>query len=232
MELVDGKPLNELIPRKGMRLAEALRIAAQVAGALTTAHAAGIVHRDLKPANIMVDGHGRVKVLDFGLAKLSAPAAVFAAGEDQATVALDQPVTEEGMIIGSVPYMSPEQAEGKPVDARSDIFSFGAVLYEMITGQRAFRGESRASTLAAVVEKDPQAPSEVSAHHAARVGPADCALPAQRYQPAQPEHGGTSSWRWKNFGTSRNRGNWSGPPRWLTREGTAGCGQRWRSPPC
>jgi Tol biopolymer transport system component/tRNA A-37 threonylcarbamoyl transferase component Bud32 len=163
MELVDGKPLNELIPRKGMRLAEALRIAAQVAGALTTAHAAGIVHRDLKPANIMVDGHGRVKVLDFGLAKLSAPAAVFAAGEDQATVALDQPVTEEGMIIGSVPYMSPEQAEGKPVDARSDIFSFGAVLYEMITGQRAFRGESRASTLAAVVEKDPQAPSEVSA---------------------------------------------------------------------
>jgi len=163
MELVDGKPLNELIPRKGMRLTEALRIAAQVAGALTTAHAAGIVHRDLKPANIMVDGHGRVKVLDFGLAKLSAPAAAFAAGEDQATVALDQPVTEEGMIIGSVPYMSPEQAEGKPVDARSDIFSFGAVLYEMITGQRAFRGESRASTLAAVVEKDPQPPSEVSA---------------------------------------------------------------------
>jgi Tol biopolymer transport system component/tRNA A-37 threonylcarbamoyl transferase component Bud32 len=164
MELVEGKPLNELIPAKGMRLTEALRIAAQVAGALTTAHAAGIVHRDLKPANIMVDAHGRVKVLDFGLAKLSAPAALVAVEADEGTrtLVLDQPVTEEGMIVGSVPYMSPEQAEGKPVDARSDIFSFGAVLYEMITGQRAFRGESRVSTLAAVLERDPQPPSEIS----------------------------------------------------------------------
>ena len=164
MELVDGKPLNELIPRKGMRLTEALRIAAQVADALTTAHAAGIVHRDLKPANIMVDAHGRVKVLDFGLAKLFATAASVTAAADESTrtVAMDQPVTEEGVILGSIPYMSPEQAEGRPVDARSDIFSFGAVLYEMITGQRAFRGESRASTLAAVVEKDPQPPSESS----------------------------------------------------------------------
>jgi serine/threonine protein kinase len=161
MELVDGKPLNELIPRKGMRLTDALRIAAQVADALTAAHAAGIVHRDLKPGNLMVDAHGRAKVLDFGLAKLSTPAAV---GEDSAThtLALEQPVTEEGVILGSIPYMSPEQAEGKPVDARSDIFSFGTVLYEMITGQRAFQGESRASTLAAVVEKDPQPPSEIS----------------------------------------------------------------------
>ena len=165
MELVDGKPLNELIPRKGMRLTEALRIAAQVADALTAAHAAGMVHRDLKPANIMVDAHGRVKVLDFGLAKLSAHAAADAIGADEATrtLTLDQPITEEGVILGSVPYMSPEQAEGKPVDARSDIFSFGAVLYEMITGQRAFRGESRISTLAAIVEKEPQPPSEISA---------------------------------------------------------------------
>jgi tRNA A-37 threonylcarbamoyl transferase component Bud32 len=161
MELVDGKPLNELIPRKGMRLTEALRIAAQVADALTAAHAAGIVHRDLKPANIMVDAHGRAKVLDFGLAKLSAPAAV---GADEATRTLtaDQPVSEEGVILGPVPYMSPEHVEGKPVDARSDIFSFGAVLYEMITGQRAFRGESKISTLAAIVEKDPPSASEIS----------------------------------------------------------------------
>src|ERR1035441_10152154 len=131
MELVEGKPLNELIPRTGMRLTDALRIAAQVAGALTTAHAAGIVHRDLKPANIMVDAQGRVKVLDFGLAKLSAPAAApTGADETTRTLTADQPVTEAGVILGSVPYMSPEQAEGKPLDARSDIFSFGAVLYE------------------------------------------------------------------------------------------------------
>ena len=162
MELVDGKPLNELIPRKGMRLTDALRIAAQVADALTAAHAAGIVHRDLKPANIMVDTHGRAKVLDFGLAKLAAPAAAPRADEATRTLAADQPVSEEGVIVGSVPYMSPEQAEGKPLDARSDIFSFGAVLYEMITGQRAFRGESKISTLAAVVEKDPPPASEVS----------------------------------------------------------------------
>jgi serine/threonine protein kinase len=151
-----------LIPRKGMRLTEALRIAAQVADALTAAHAAGIVHRDLKPANIMVDGHGRVKVLDFGLAKLSAPAVALRADEATHTLTAQHPVTEEGIIVGSVPYMSPEQAEGKPVDTRSDIFSFGTVLYEMITGRRPFRGESRASTLAAIVEKDPPSPSEIS----------------------------------------------------------------------
>jgi serine/threonine protein kinase len=164
MELVAGKPLNELISRKGMRLTEALRIAAQVAGALTAAHAAGIVHRDLKPANIMVDAHGRVKVLDFGLAKLVADGSrAVAADEPTRTMNLGEPHTDEGVILGSVPYMSPEQAEGRPVDARSDIFSFGTVLYEMITGQRAFRGESRASTLAAVVEKDPQPASEIAA---------------------------------------------------------------------
>ncbi len=162
MELVDGKPLSELIPRKGMRVTEALRLAVQVADALTSAHAAGIVHRDLKPANIMVDAHGRVKVLDFGLAKLSVSAGVVGAEEATQTIAEARPVTEGGIILGSIPYMSPEQAEGKPVDARSDIFSFGAVLYEMITGQRAFQGASRISTLAAVVEKDPKPPSEIS----------------------------------------------------------------------
>ncbi len=164
MELVDGKPLSELIPRKGMRLTEALRIAAQVADALTAAHAAGIVHRDLKPANIMVDAQGRAKVLDFGLAKLSAHGPPPAAGVDEAThtLAVQQPVSEEGVIVGTVPYMSPEQAEGKPLDARSDIFSFGAVLYEMITGQRAFRGESKLSTLAAIVQTDPTPVGEIS----------------------------------------------------------------------
>jgi serine/threonine protein kinase len=160
MEFVDGKRLDELIPRKGMRLTEALRVAAQAADALTAAHAAGIVHRDLKPSNIMVDEQGRVKVLDFGLAKLVAPTpAAVAADEETRTAAL----TEEGAIVGSVPYMSPEQAEGRPVDTRSDIFSFGAVLYEMVRGQRAFRGDSRISTLAAVVEKEPQPIGETGA---------------------------------------------------------------------
>jgi len=106
-----------------------------------------------------------VKVLDFGLAKLSAPAAAATAGADEATrtLATEQPVSEEGVILGSVPYMSPEQAEGKPVDARSDIFSFGAVLYEMVTGQRPFRGESKISTLAAIMEKEPPPVGEISA---------------------------------------------------------------------
>jgi len=164
MELVDGKPLDQLIPRKGMRLSAALRIAAQVADALTAAHAAGIVHRDLKPANIMVDSSGRVRVLDFGLAKLIAPAAGLAVNTDDGTrtLTVERSITEEGVIVGSIPYMSPEQAEGKAVDARSDIFSFGAVLYEMVTGQRAFRGESRVSILAAIVEKDPRPSSEIA----------------------------------------------------------------------
>uniref|UniRef100_Q01RF2 non-specific serine/threonine protein kinase n=1 Tax=Solibacter usitatus (strain Ellin6076) TaxID=234267 RepID=Q01RF2_SOLUE len=162
MELVDGKPLSQLIPKKGMRLTEALHIAVEIADALAAAHAAGIVHRDLKPANLMVDRLGRAKVLDFGLAKMTASAAV-ATDEETRTLAVTQLQTEEGVIMGSIPYMSPEQAEGRPVDARSDIFSFGAVLYEMITGRRAFGGESRVSTLAAVVEKDPVPPSEIAA---------------------------------------------------------------------
>ncbi|MGC9973416.1 MAG: serine/threonine-protein kinase, partial [Bryobacteraceae bacterium] len=160
MEYVQGKTLNQLIGRKGLRLADALNYGVQVADALARAHRAGIVHRDVKPSNIMVDEHGLVKVLDFGLAKLADPSGAAAGSESTQTAAA--PHTEEGSIAGTVEYMSPEQAEGKPVDARSDIFSFGSVLFEMVTGERAFRGESLISTLAAILREEPKPPSAIA----------------------------------------------------------------------
>ena len=150
MEYVDGKTLEEWIGRRGLKVNEAVRLAIETADALARAHGAGIVHRDLKPSNLMVDKHGHVKVVDFGLAKL----AEGGPGGDGPTLSL-RPRTEEGTIVGTVSYMSPEQAEGRLVDARSDIFSFGAVLYEMLAGRRAFAGDSRMSTLAAILNRDP-----------------------------------------------------------------------------
>src|SRR5271166_2017339 len=157
MEFVSGKTLERLVPPKGMRLNEALKCAVQIADALARAHAAGIVHRDLKPGNIMVNEHGLVKVLDFGLAKLTEP---IPASDDEATRTL-LPTTEEGKIVGTVAYMSPEQAEGKKVDARSDIFSFGSVLYEMVTGKQAFHADTKASTLAAILKDNPRPASQL-----------------------------------------------------------------------
>jgi eukaryotic-like serine/threonine-protein kinase len=157
MEWVAGKTLDRWIPRNGLRLNEALKYSVQVADALAAAHKAGIVHRDLKPGNLMVTDQGLVKVLDFGLAKLAEPADC---GGDDATRTL-KPTTEEGTIIGTVSYMSPEQAEGKKLDARSDIFSFGALLYEMVTGRRAFQGDSRLSTLTAILREEPKPAGQV-----------------------------------------------------------------------
>ena len=125
MEYVEGKTLDEVIARKGLKLNEALKYATQIADALAAAHAAGIIHRDVKPSNLMVSDKGVVKVLDFGLAKLSDPTE----DEASATTQTIHPRTEEGTVVGTVPYMSPEQAEGRKLDARSDIFSFGSVLY-------------------------------------------------------------------------------------------------------
>jgi Tol biopolymer transport system component/predicted Ser/Thr protein kinase len=158
MEYVPGKTLDQWIGRKGLALSEALRYAVQIADALDKAHAAGIVHRDIKPGNIMVTGEGLVKLLDFGLAKLTEPIESDELGPTETL----KPVTEEGTIVGTVAYMSPEQAEGKKVDARSDIFSFGLVLYEMVTGRRAFQGETKLSILSAILHKDPPAVSELA----------------------------------------------------------------------
>jgi serine/threonine-protein kinase len=161
MELVPGKTLDALIPRQGMRLGEVLRIAIPLADALAAAHAEGIVHRDLKPANVMVTPAGLVKVLDFGLAKLAQSDE--GGGEDAATLdAGATPHTRAGAVAGTLAYMSPEQASGGTVDARSDVYAFGAVLYEMVTGRRAFAGDSRAETLAAILREAPRPPSELA----------------------------------------------------------------------
>ncbi len=152
MEYVPGRTLHQVIARRGLPPAEAIRCAIQIADALGRAHAAGIVHRDLKPGNVMITEDGRAKVLDFGLAKLTER-------ENDGPLALTETLnarTAEGAILGTVAYMSPEQAEGRKIDCRSDIFSFGAVLYEMVAGRRAFEGESPLSTLAAILHKEPQ----------------------------------------------------------------------------
>ena len=159
MELVDGPTLADRIAQGAIPVDEALPMARQIADALRAAHAQGIVHRDLKPANIKVRRDGTVKVLDFGLAKaIDAHASSATADVMNAPTIASPAVTQAGMILGTAGYMSPEQAEGKPVDRRSDIFSFGAVLYEMVTGRRAFGGDSMAQVVSSVLRDEPPAP--------------------------------------------------------------------------
>ena len=153
MELVEGPTLADLLADGPLAIAEALRIATQIAEALEAAHEHGIVHRDLKPANIKVREDGTVKVLDFGLAKaLDSTSGVGVAGAPPAPGAR---ATEAGVILGTVAYMSPEQARGRPVDKRTDIWAFGCVFYEMLTGRRAFAGETPSDTIAAILEHPP-----------------------------------------------------------------------------
>ena len=161
MEYVAGETLDHLIGKKGLRIRDVLKYASQIADALAAAHAAGIVHRDLKPSNVIVTPQGVVKILDFGLAKLSEPTGADAYAETEHGDG--SPLTEEGTILGTVAYMSPEQADGKKVDTRSDVFAFGSVVYEMATGQRAFSGGSKLSSLSAVLYKDPQPASQAVA---------------------------------------------------------------------
>ncbi len=154
MELVEGEDLSAHIARAPIALSDALPLARQIADALEAAHEQGIVHRDLKPANIKVRADGTVKVLDFGLAKAMDPSSG-SSFEAMNSPTMTARATQMGMIIGTAAYMAPEQAKGKAVDKRADIWAFGVVLYEMLTGRRAFEGEDISTTLAAVLMRDP-----------------------------------------------------------------------------
>jgi len=156
-ELLEGQTLRERIRSGPLSSRKAIDYALQAARGLAAAHEKGIVHRDLKPENLFLTHDDRVKILDFGLAKLTRPESE--AGADTATVQVN---TEPGQIMGTVGYMSPEQVRGKPADHRSDIFSFGSILYEMLSGQRAFRGESPAETMSAIMKEDPAELSETA----------------------------------------------------------------------
>ena len=155
MELVEGEDLSQRIARGAIPLDEALPIAKQIAEALEAAHEQGIIHRDLKPANIKVRPDGTVKVLDFGLAKAMEPASAMSANAMNSPT-LSIHATQAGVILGTAAYMSPEQAKGKAVDKRADIWAFGCVLYEMLTGTRAFEGDDVSETLAAILRGEPE----------------------------------------------------------------------------
>ena len=187
MQLVEGKRLSDLIPKSGMALERIFEVAIPLADALAAAHEKGVIHRDLKPGNIMVTEDGRVKVLDFGLAKLRPEVEV-----PEATALPTEPLTEEGRILGTMPYMSPEQLEGSALDARTDIFSLGVILYEMAAGERPFKGDSSVSIISSIMKDTPRGVDtlrEELPHHLGRVI-AHCLEknPKRRYQSAIDVH--------------------------------------------
>ena len=157
MQLVKGKLLSEVIPPDGMAADHVIDIASQLAAALGAAHVRGITHRDLKPANVMVDEEGRVKVLDFGLAKLRVPEP----GPDSSQLPTEA-MTQEGLILGTIPYMSPEQVEGQQLDHRSDIFSLGVMMHQMAAGKHPFSGRTSAAMAGAILRDEPSSISEIN----------------------------------------------------------------------
>lgn len=165
MECIAGKTLGEVIPKGGLRVPQVLSYALQISDALSAAHAAGIIHRDLKPGNIMVTDRGLIKVLDFGLAKR-----ITSDSDEDPEATQAAPMTTQGSILGTVAYMSPEQAQGGKIDPRSDVFAFGSVVYEMLTGQRAFEGGNAVSVLTAVLRDEPSPIEQVAPDVPAELG--------------------------------------------------------------
>ena len=161
MELLEGRTLDRRIDGRPLEMGLLLRLASQIADGLEVAHGRGILHRDIKPANIFVTDRGQAKILDFGLAKLTGPEADALTVSQRPTEVL---TTRQGMTMGTIAYMSPEQARGEALDSRSDLFSFGVVLYEMATGQPTFPGPTTAVVFDAILNREPRAPIELNAN--------------------------------------------------------------------